>query len=505
MKIFNQKSTTKNFQIGSPEAEAESTGKSKIKLCDVFEDYLEIIPELDYEKFIITGRKGSGKTAIGEHLYYLSTQKPNRFADFVRKEDIDIEKIIQLGKEVGVDIEQELLFKWIILIKFLKMLTQNESLQTINGMKDLQHFIKRNSGYVDIKNYEIIEIIKKEGVEIKIDNLKSFMAKYGKDFQFKLSKAPFFKLIPFLQEAILTVLKEDENENEYLLFFDDLDIGINLENQFNLQTLVNLIRIAKDINNNLFGKNSINAKVVILLRNDIARYLKKGNADTAKIFSSYEISLSWYEHELYRVNEDLLKLKKFIDKRIKWNFEKNKIEMKYPNNPWASLIEDDSTFYKESSFKYVIDHTFCKPRDLILFFKPLSEFEFKIPLQPQEINKLLGKYSSEAIDELTNEMLALLSLEEKNNILKSLRPFVNNFSISYDELYKELGKYKFSKPICDIIDLLFCYSIIGNKERKSSVVYFKHRETKDQDFRFNKDLDIVLHYILKIYLLNNNN
>ncbi len=503
MKILNQKPTTRNFQIGSPEAEAESTHKSKIKLYDVFEDFLDILPELDTEKFIITGRKGSGKTAIAEYLFYKKTQQPNCFVDFVRKDDIDIEKITQIGKESGVDIEQELLFKWIILTKFIKMLTENESLQGITGMKDLKHFVTRNSGYIEIKNFEIIEIIKKEGVEVKIDNLKSFMAKYGRDFQFKLSKAPFYKLIPYLEDAIISVMSKDNNDNKYYLFFDDLDIGLKFDNEQNLITLTNLIRISKDINNNVFGKNPIDAKVIILLRNDIACVLKRNYADTAKIFSSYEMPLIWYEYDIYKMNENLLKLKMFIDKRIKHNFENNNIQLSIPNNPWNSLIDDNGQFYKESSFKYVIDHTFCKPRDLILFFKPISNFEFKIPLNNQDINKLLGKYSSEAINEISNELTALIKENDKNFILKVLKSLVDQNTFTYDNLMEKLKYYQFSRTTDEIIDLMFNYSLIGNKEKNSSAVYFKHREDRNIEINFNKELDIVIHYIVKIYLHNN--
>jgi len=503
MKIFSTKSTTKNFQIGAPEAEAESMNKSRIKLSDVFEDFLEILPELDYEKFIITGRKGCGKTAIGERLYFLSKNKPNYFVDFVRKEDIDIEKIIQTSKDAGHEIEQELLFKWIILIKFLKMLTTNESLQHIKGMNDLKHFIKRNAGYIDIKNFEITELIKSNGFEIKVENFKSFGSKFNKDWQFKGGKAPFYKLIPHLEETILSVMGADMNVNKYYLIFDDLDIGINLDNPSNLSTLINLIRLSKDFNNNLFGKNGIDAKVVILLRDDISKILKRTGADTAKMFSSYEIPLIWYEHDLFRIDENLLKLKKFIDKRIEFNFKKNNIALSHPKNPWDSLIENDSSFYKESSFKYVIGHSFYKPRDLILFFKPLSHFEFQIPLKPQDVNKLLGKYSSEAIDEINNELSAFLNKHEIDYVFKGIRKFINVQCIKYDDFIAELSKFNFSKSIHEVIELLFNYSIIGNREKGSRDVYLKYREGKEAEIRFNKDLDIIIHYIVKVYLLNN--
>jgi hypothetical protein len=63
---IQEKGTTRNFFIGTPEAEGETTYNSKIKLGEIFGDYLNVFPELDSEKFIITGRKGAGKSAIAE-------------------------------------------------------------------------------------------------------------------------------------------------------------------------------------------------------------------------------------------------------------------------------------------------------------------------------------------------------------------------------------------------------------------------------------------------------
>lgn len=69
MSLFKKKLTTENLFLGNPEAESEGNNKSKIKLDDIFEDYLKVLPEIETEKFIVTGRKGSGKSAIGQVLF----------------------------------------------------------------------------------------------------------------------------------------------------------------------------------------------------------------------------------------------------------------------------------------------------------------------------------------------------------------------------------------------------------------------------------------------------
>ena len=50
---------------------------------------------------------------------------------------------------------------------------------------------------------------------------------------------------------------EVENKNSYVIFFDDLDINFNSDDASSVDTLLNLLRTTKHINNNVFSKNNI--------------------------------------------------------------------------------------------------------------------------------------------------------------------------------------------------------------------------------------------------------
>lgn len=441
------KNTTKNFFIGATEAEAESCINSKMKLNEVFVDFLNILPELQHEKFIITGRKGCGKTAIAEHINNLAENEYNYFCDFIKKNDVNIEQIVQIGKDVGIEIEKELLFEWIILIKLVKLLISNEAIQTKPEIKDLNTFLKKNSGFVDIKSNQIIEVIKKNGYDVNINFFKRFLvATFGNRYDIKGEKAPFYKLIPHLKETVEKLVSCEENaDNKYILIFDDLDIGFNASKTEHIKTILNLLRITKEYNITLFGKKGINAKIIILLRDDISRILIKNDADTAKLFTSYEIPLIWYEHEQFKRNENLTKIKQFINKRIEHNFIKNGIEFN-KTDPWSSLIADDYS-YRFTSFKYVLEHTFARPRDLVLFFKPIPQLQFRIPIQKQEINNLIGRFAIELMSEIKNELSAHFLSKDIDILIKTLGEFSNKQNFTCDELKKRLKNNNFSRDI----------------------------------------------------------
>ncbi|OXA85487.1 P-loop ATPase, Sll1717 family [Flavobacterium hercynium] len=496
--------TTKNFFIGTPEAEGELTGNSKMKLGEIFGDYLNVFPELQTEKFVITGRKGAGKSAIAEYIYFTAGNDANVFCDFIKTRDFDSQKIVQIGKENGLKIEEKLLFEWLILTKLTKLLITDQSIKNNNESKDLRQFLDRNSGLIDIKSYEISEIVKNNELQVNIEYFKrAFTSLFKKSTNIKEHKAPFYKILPHLNQVVIKLLKENFKKNEFILIFDDLDIGFKENDEHTIESITNILRVAKDYNIDFFGKNDLNCKVVILLRDDIKRIVVKYNADTAKLFSSYEIPLTWYEHENFKTNENTVGLKQLINKRIAINFERENIEY-LKNDPWSTLIKTDYQ-YNGSSFKYVIEHTFFKPRDLILFFKALPQHAFKIPLNYNDVQKLLYSYIEEQMLEVRNELSSIFNPDDITTIFIALKNLKQQQPLEMNDLIEELIELDLQyDPMMTLLHL-FNYSLIGNIENienGQTMIYFKHREKRGEPLKINFEANFIYHKILEVYLKN---
>lgn len=497
--MFGRK-TTEKLYIGTPEAESENNNRARVRLDEVFHDYLNVLPEIETEKFIITGRKGSGKSAIGQVLYNEAKSHPNKFCEYIQKSDIDLEEIVQFSKETGETIQKELLFKWIILTRLLKLIIQNQSVQDLKEIKIIKHFLEKNTGFVRVDKFEIKEVLKTSGFEVMTEKLMQFFSlKKTREVNIKGTKAPFYKLIPHLEEVVATILSSHQdlyNGNRYHIIFDDLDIEFKAENNESVETLLNLIRIAKSYNNNFFSDNGIDAKVVVLLRDDISDVLIKKSADMAKIFSSYNICLTWFDHSLYKKDENLTMLKQFIDRRIEYAL--NKATMEFHGSPWDFLFDTNSE-YNESSFKYVIDHTFHTPRDLILLFQDLTKYKFNIPLKIADINVLIGSFSFKCKSEIENALSIHYNVKEIEKLFTVLRHLSKKAEFSYSEFLAIYDNEKIDMPASKSCELLFDYSLIGNKSRNNSMVFFKHREEEENHFNINFDKPFVLHRILNIY------
>lgn len=499
--------------LGAPEAEAEALPNSRVPLSEVYEDFHNLIQSLSSEKFIVVGRKGCGKSAFAEYIATEASQDANIFCKFIRQGESNLEHIVQIGKETGHSIERENLFKWIILTNLLKLFTDNLAVSDNKDCQLLVQFLRKNSGYINIKESEIKELIVKQGFEVDITYLKRFFqSKLHKAFEIRQEKAPFYKLIPHLREVVLSVLTSAEerlNENSYVIFFDDLDIVFDANDGESVSAIISLLRVCKEINNEFFAKNSLDSKVVILLRDDISKSISSDSSDTAKIFSSYSVPINWYQDEYHQSNkETVLNIRKFINKRIRYAFSKNGIPFD-DNDPWLSLVQDPfsgTSVETKSSFKYVLDHTLFRPRDLLLFFKPLGNHAYKFPLSKHDINHLIGRYSEELVNELKNEFSCFYSKHQISmifNALGAIQQDCKSSPMSNCSYGKALELFSQNCPDINPAELLsdlFARSVIGNVCDR--LVFFKHREPATLTYNLNPEHGIILHSAIKVYTTN---
>ena len=423
---------------------------------------------------------------------------------FIRKTDFSLEKIIQLGESEGIEVDSEALFKWIIYTNILRLFAFNEAISSNKDYELLRQFLKKNSGYIDIREYEIKELIKKHGFEVNIEQFKRFVrGKLNKQIEEKSSRAHFYKLLPHLEDVIISVLssrEERENENSYVLFFDDLDVGFSVSNSLSCDSLVNLIRACRHVNNDIFGKNCLNAKAVILIRDDIETFLSYRYADTAKIFSSYSAKINWYQDNYIRgQDENDLNIKKFINKRITYAFNKSLIAIN-KQDPWQSLVKSyDDT---KSSFKGILNNTLFRPRDLLLFFKPLENGAYRFPLSGQEVKTLLNNYSDELAKELKNELSSFYSPAQIEMIFNALGNLAHDYK-SYNEAIKVFNDECRDVDSKEIMEYLFDRSVIGNVDDKGWFT-FKCREplSSPEPYRLNKSQQIAVQYGIRTYVIH---
>lgn len=463
------RNSTKGFYFGETEAEGENVKGSS--LLDYFDDYLNILEQLKVGKYIFTGRKGVGKSAIAKFIKDTADETDDSFAKILRISDFELEKTIQNFEQNSN--KEKLIFEWLILVNVVKLIISNECGQYTNEYSKLKKFLDTNAGIVNIDKYEVVAGEKNKGGEASFGVLKHIFGGVFKNyFKTNVNKAPFYKLIPPLKDILKIILDYPVNkELEFWLLFDDLDINYNVKNEKDNEKVMELIRISKEYNNEIFKNN--NAKILIFIRDDMRDNLKTKYADSAKIFNAYEVFINWFSTTN---DENKIPLKQLADKRIEINFKKHNISFK--GNPWDFLFEND--YYNgKTSFKYILDFTFYRPRDIITFLNSMTNINCEYPITKRIVKTLLKNYINTNITEIKSELNLFFSISEIEKIFNTLFPYIiQNIYLKTETILDKINQIGFDTDAENVLNLLRKYSLIIVKDANDKI-YFNYRENTE--------------------------
>lgn len=484
-KSQTSKLTTNKLYFGAPEAEAENIeGKS---LTDYFEDFLDVLDSLKKGKFVFVGRKGVGKSAIVKYIKDSSDKSDDSFACKLRLSDFHLESIVQMINKNDVEV---LLFEWLILLNLTKLIVKSQAGKYTNEYEKLAKFVENNTGSVDIDKFQIDEKFIQNGGEISFGVLTHcFGGILKKHVDVKTTKAPFYRLIAPIKEIIKRVLAfQDIQKFEYWILFDDLDIDYSIHNEKDDDKIINLLRIAKEYNNEILNQKS---RILVFIRDDVRNHIVSKYSDSAKIFNSYEVLIDWYSRNLENKNENLIALKQLANKRIELSLSNNSIS-RGSMCGWDFLFPDSPISYK-TSFKYVLDYTFYRPRDIVTFLKCVSDNYFEIPVSRESLKDAINGYITATIDELQSELGLYFSSNEKNILFDYVLRFVaKGQDVQLSEVRAVIAEKEFQYDVDKVIDLLFDYSLLTVKNSEGQPV-FSYRERKNKIIGYSEDPVVSLH------------
>lgn len=489
----SSKRTTLGLFIGATEAEGETIIGQGLK--EYYEDYLHIDDAFLSGKFIISGRKGVGKSAYVKHLLLNSSIENGLLCSVIKYNTKTLEKIIQ---EIPNDISNKfcVVYEWIILSEMVKLLLKNTNAAFSDGYDAIRKFATKNSGVMDITKWMTVSESNSKALEVSFYELvKYFPAKFGMHVDRSSCRAPFYKYIPALRDIVTKMLAYDVNKDvNYVVIFDDLDIGFSLNEDTHKAELMDLIRTARDYNTCYFPNQ--NSRVLLMLRDDIARQLDGIASDTNKIFSSYEYKLNWYDSDKNLSDEKSL-LRSFINRRISIGLDK--LGIKYDaSDAWSSLVENDASDYypRRTAFKFILDCTFYRPRDLVALFKDIGRCNYTIPISPDNIKKLVKKYAiwnaSEIKDELSN---IFNSTKERDRVFELLRQIAESKdALSYYDIVSLIQRLQLRE---DTFEILLDYNLIvpmDNQDRQYYSYREKNRLDDEKNYKYNLPKALYIYF-----------
>jgi len=475
-----------DIYFGTADGEVEALEKSDF--VNYFYEYDNLVQKaMQPLRYLILGKKGAGKTLLGEYINHKLNELPNSISKIIAFDEFRMHYLRELRADDTPPNEYIPIWHYIILIELVKVIISNEKLKDSEICKKLKLFIA--------KNYQ--KLILTQNAENDIQKLKKVNenADWIGDLVPEASTAhnqeSYIFFIPVLESLIINLLEVDPNFN-YNLILDKLDDRFTNEEVYR-NSIISLIKAVDNFNKNCV-RNKLKTKVTILLRNDIFSLLN--DTDLNKREGSNSIRIDWgdvakYESPLF----DL------VIKKIKASIPalQNETKQEIINKLFPRTIKQSHS--KVPTDKYLLGRTLFRPRDIITYLSLIAD---KFPEETAFTEKMFldvqHRYSEYFLKEIENEMNGHLKEEQIREII-SLMIMFGKFDFTYEEIKQFEGKRKIltTYTLEEALKTLFNFSIIGNYvvERNNRWRHtWKHRHDR-VEFDFEKR--ICLHYGLWKY------
>lgn len=462
----------KAIPFGSSDARTEVHKNPKL-LVEGYLDEMNIVDRaLNSTDFLFLGYKGSGKSALGEHLKLSFADNPDVF---ITTELLNSFPYKLFGKVIKGDAEHEaklpIAWQWILLLAAMNSFEKDQSKTaqnlnewnlTVEVFRDLQLF--------PIKS--ITDIVNKA-------SKRTFTTGIPKVFEFSTELNPInftdpHAMIEYIKEllASLTV------HNKHYLIIDGLDDFLSDREQ-QYTAVIALINQAKELNV-WFSENDVPFKIIILCRTDLFERLSDPNKN--KIKQDYTFNINWFDES---ETDDYSK-----SNLIKLANLRGRIAFPEISNIFKEFFP--AKYNGNSIYQELLDCTRHTPRDFLQLLIMIQNSTIGNKVDVAAITSGIKKYSieyfqSEIRDELagyipstditlTFEILA--KMRKREFYLSDIQRYINK-----DPRYKSLN-------INDIFNVLFECSAIGHLIGPENKFYIKYR---NRTMTFNSSERIILH------------
>lgn len=385
--------------------------------CFVDSKALSIALDINSPGSIISGRTGSGKTAI---LRYIEKHKkvariePTEMAlEYISNSDI-FRFLFDIGADL--DILFQTIWKHVLCIEYIRL--RNDISDRSNSKKWFSHSIydffrseaeKRAVDYLKVWQEKFWISIDENVKEIVNRLEEQIQAEIGVDISKFKSKAGYGRNLSIDQKyefvsrarkiidgeqlrelsKVLDLLKNVDSRNKWIepcfILIDNLDDRW-VDESFKYKLINSLIEAMKSF------RKIDKLKIIIALRADIIERSIQENDSSGfqrEKYKDYIIELKWSEAEL----------KRLVNSRINHLYKR-----KYTSQ--NVFFEDifTTTIKGEKPFQYLIERTLMRPRDTIAFVnKCLEKAENKISVNSSDVKNAERDYSIERKQALLDE------------------------------------------------------------------------------------------------------
>ncbi|MFL0581683.1 P-loop ATPase, Sll1717 family [Solibacillus silvestris] len=483
----------KNIYSGKPDAKDEIN-------FDGLEGFIKtfIVPHnidlnllIDGSQCFISGYKGTGKTAL---LFYLDNLVRERdalacssfiffkeeFAD-LKKDEIDkfakrtISSITISEDTLLNNSEFEYIWRWLF---FKRIVNDNQEFNEGLFLKDenwikFEKLVSKIKGPTNIKKSIIPNRIKL-GIPIKDVSGTTVSPELEVDFSKETKENNYVEFIKLIDEAEMALSKVTKTDIPYHIFVDELEAYYGDQEIFkrDLYLIRDLIFTIKRLNSIFASSNLKNIKIICSIRSEIVNAISRFivTKELNKVISGFEVPLKWNYNNTNSFSHPIMQI---LLRRIKISTSENIKDKELIAEWFPEHIHDIEPA------SYILNNSWHKPRDIVrLIISAQHSIKNDSSAFTQAVfDSLYKQYSLDSLNEIREEMRALYTSEQIEDIINVFTGFKTIFSIT--QLNERVNKF-FKGTIIDIdfikvLNDLYRLGFIGNFLPASQTYRWQHK------------------------------
>lgn len=462
----------KDIYSGKPDARDEATLDN-----DCFLKSYVMPPNFDLngllygDKCLITGYKGTGKTAL---LLFLSNEfkkidEITQTSFILFKSDFDNRKRDEWAKTMTVDREGFLsqpdfsaMWRWHLFLQIVEdneayngqLFIEDEAWQNFSslvlslvpkGQKKRSHF----GGGKIVFGLPLLGGIINPQMEITLENCE-------------FSSMSFYDLIDEMTSAFLALTR---TETPYYIFLDELEAFYGDMEIFHrdLRLIRDLILEAKAMNMLFYQAEMPKTKIVCAVRSEIVNSINRfiESKEVNKVVDGFDCPIIWDYNTTVSFKHPIMEI---LLKRIELTEAQHGVVSENAESlqrRWFPELVNGS-----DPVSYILNHNWSKPRDIVRLISAAQDsLHFEATSFTQAVlESSLPKYSRNSLAELREELRALYSAQDIDDIFNCFTGFVDTFSL--EQLREQVATYfphtVLSTRTLDVLSDLYRLGIIGN-------------------------------------------
>ena len=465
----------KDIPLGKASAELESMSHPDLLINGFFDPWDVVEKALGGHEFLFLGYKGSGKSAIAEHLTLTTTGTHDRFITHTFLSDFpygNFEKI------VTGDAEPESRFptawRWLLVLTLLDSISKDYG----KTSDDIDHLNRSIDTLVSVGLLPSNDIRKM----VVASSRAKYKAKVLGVFEMELEpgqrkpdELQFLNAITHIENLLLSV----RSGSKHILILDGLD-DILLHKEVQYQSIAALILEASRLNRILW-RNNVPAKVIVLCRTELFERLPGTNKN--KIRQDSAVELDWYHNPSRPETSMLVRL---VNKRVQLA-DRDIRDM---------FLEFFPRYWNNQPFlSFLLQHTRHTPRDFIQLLAHIQKCLIRGKIEHKQILAGIHNYSSKYfLPEIRDELVGYVRQERAEALIRAIsRTKLRNFTFGKISEYLHHEGLLSKGDMLTLLEPLFDCSAIGNVRRDSQQRLFWSFKFRNRYSRFDLNDEIVVH------------